>query len=143
MNGEKFLNKLYKDLNLSAEVKHTAKGTKDKNEAVKRYMDRLEYIQSKAANSSRLSDIELLKHLYHIKYVIKKDEKKIRIFGNRFVYNNYNNCKIILNGKKYKCVLMLRVNNDKIRQSSTYPKEYILEPTTDEIRPYRILFKKC
>ena len=48
-----------------------------------------------------------------------------------------------LNGKKYKCVLMLRVNNDKIRQSSTYPKEYILEPTTDEIRPYRILFKKC
>ena len=37
MNGEEFLNRLYKDLNLSAEVKHTAKGTKDKNEAVELY----------------------------------------------------------------------------------------------------------
>ena len=34
----------------------------------------------------------------HIKYAIKK-ENKIRIFGEKFVYNNYNNCKIILNGK--------------------------------------------
>ena len=47
------------------------------------------------------------------------------------------------NGEKYKCVLMLRLNPPKIRQSKTYPKEYILEPTTDEIRPYRILLKKC
>jgi len=46
------------------------------------------------------------------------------------------------NGKKYKCVLMLRVNPEKIRQSSSYPKEYVLEPTTDEIRPYRILLKE-
>ena len=64
MNGEEFLNRLYKDLNQSSEVKHTAKGTKDKNEAVKRYMDRLESIQSQAIYSQRLSDIELLKHLY-------------------------------------------------------------------------------
>ena len=85
MNGEEFLNKLYKDLNLSAEVKHTAKGTKDKNEAVKRYMDRLEYIQSKAANSSRLSDIELLKHLYHRKYVIK--EENVPNYGDEFKEN--------------------------------------------------------
>ena len=47
------------------------------------------------------------------------------------------------NGDKYKCVLMLRVNPKKIRQSTSYPKEYILEPNTDEIRPYRILLKKC
>ena len=47
------------------------------------------------------------------------------------------------NGEKYKCVLMLRINPEKIRQSKTYPKEYILEPTTDEIRPYRVLLKKC
>ena len=46
------------------------------------------------------------------------------------------------NGEKYKCVLMLRVKPDKIRQCNEYPKEYILEPTTDEIRPYRILLKK-
>ena len=47
------------------------------------------------------------------------------------------------NGERYKCVLMLRIRPDKIRQSTTYPKEYILEPTTNEIRPYRILLKKC
>ncbi len=47
------------------------------------------------------------------------------------------------NGEKYKCALMLRINPKKIRQSTTYPKEYILEPTTNEIRPYRILLKKC
>ena len=46
------------------------------------------------------------------------------------------------NGEKYKCVLMLRLNPEKIRQSTSWPKEYILEPTTDEIRPYRILLKK-
>ena len=49
---------------------------------------------------------------------------------------------IEFNGKKYKCALMLRVNPKKIRQSSIYNKEYILEPTTDEIRPYRILLKE-
>ena len=47
------------------------------------------------------------------------------------------------NGERYKCVLMLRINPEKIRQSTTWPKEYILEPNTDEIRPYRILLKKC
>ena len=46
------------------------------------------------------------------------------------------------NGKKYKCVLMLRVNPKKIRQSSSYRKEYILEPSKNEIRPYRILLKE-
>ena len=46
------------------------------------------------------------------------------------------------NGKIYKCVLMLRINPQKIRQSSSFPKEYILEPNIDEIRPYRILLKE-
>ena len=47
------------------------------------------------------------------------------------------------NGESYKCALMLRVNPEKIRQSKYWPKEYILEPVPDEIRPYRILLKKC
>ena len=46
------------------------------------------------------------------------------------------------NGEKYKVVLMLRINPDKIRQSKDFPKEYILNPLKDEIRPYRILLKK-
>ena len=50
--------------------------------------------------------------------------------------------KIKLNNKVYKCVLMLRVNPKKIRQRKAYPEEYILEPSSDEIRPYRILLKE-
>ena len=50
--------------------------------------------------------------------------------------------KIKFNNEEYKCVLMLRVNPEKIRQSKRFPKEYILEPNSDEIRPYRILLKK-
>ena len=46
------------------------------------------------------------------------------------------------NGKQYKCVLMLRINPKKIRQSSSFPEEYILEPNIDEIRPYKILLKE-
>ena len=47
------------------------------------------------------------------------------------------------NGERYKCVLMLRINPEKIRQSKSWPKEYILDPDLNEIRPYRILLKKC
>ena len=46
------------------------------------------------------------------------------------------------NGEHYKCVLMLRINPAKIRQCKEYPKEYVIEPTQNEIRPYRILLKK-
>lgn len=49
---------------------------------------------------------------------------------------------ITFNDETYKCVLMLRINPEKIRQSSSFPKEYILNPSTEEIRPYRILLKK-
>ena len=37
---------------------------------------------------------------------------------------------------------MLRINPAKIRQCKEYPKEYVIEPTQNEIRPYRILLKK-
>ena len=57
---------------------------------------------------------------------------------------NYNLAGVTeFNGENYKCTLMLRVNPEKIRQSKNLPKEYILEANTDEIRPYRILLKKC
>ena len=48
---------------------------------------------------------------------------------------------IKLNKEEYKYVLMLRVNTEKIRQSLSFPKDYILESSTDKIRPYRILLK--
>ena len=46
-------------------------------------------------------------------------------------------------GKKVKLGLMLRVKPDKIRCSSDNLDDWILNPTTDEIRPYRILLKFC
>lgn len=70
MNGEEFLNKIYKDLNLSEEVLHTVKGSKDKNEAVSRYMGRLQSTHDKAIQRNR---VDLLKELYYKKYVIKKE----------------------------------------------------------------------
>ena len=40
----------------------------------------------------------------HIKYKIKKEDNKIRIFGNKFIHMNYNNCKIVINGKEKELV---------------------------------------
>ena len=45
------------------------------------------------------------------------------------------------NGKKVLCALMVRVKPDKIRCPSENPDYWILNPTIDEIRPYRILLK--
>ena len=39
-------------------------------------------------------------------------------------------------------VFMIRVKPDKIRSSNTSPKEKILNGTTDEMRPGRILIKE-
>ena len=45
-------------------------------------------------------------------------------------------------GYRIKILLMCRVNPKKIRQPENYPDCWILNPTPDEIRPYRILIKK-
>ena len=44
-------------------------------------------------------------------------------------------------GIRYKVLLMCRVNPKKIRQPAGYKNCWILNPTPDEIRPYRILVK--
>jgi len=51
-----------------------------------------------------------------------------------------------LGGKKFKVLLMVRVKNNKIRGcgSCQYLKNYyIINGTTDEVRPYRILLKNA
>ncbi len=45
-------------------------------------------------------------------------------------------------GKKYKIVLMVRVKPDKIRQCREQENFWVLNGTSDEVRPYRILLKK-
>jgi len=45
-------------------------------------------------------------------------------------------------GKKYMAALMARLKPDKIRSPSSSPNFWVLNPTFDEIRPYRILLKE-
>ena len=45
-------------------------------------------------------------------------------------------------GEKYKVALMVRVKPDKIRKCRENESFWVLNGTTDEVRPYRILFKK-
>ena len=52
----------------------------------------------------------------HIKYEIKKEDNKLRILGDTFIKNNYNNCKIILNEKVYDLVSHLDIKKMKINK---------------------------
>ena len=49
---------------------------------------------------------------------------------------------INIGGFEYKIMFMCRVNPSKIRQPQNFPDCWILSPTPDEIRPYKILIKK-
>ena len=81
MNGEEFLDKLYRDLHLSDEVMHKSLKSDNKYEKISKYMERLDKSNKLANNEHKR---KLLKSLYHKKYVIKeknipddKDKKKI------------------------------------------------------------------
>ncbi len=86
--GEVFLDRIFKDLYLSDEVQHTIDKRDRKEEAIRKYMDRLERTHQKARDLNRL---ELIKELYYGKYVIKKenipdtfsDEEKNTIIDNQ------------------------------------------------------------
>ena len=47
-----------------------------------------------------------------------------------------------INGKSYKTVLMVRVKPDSIRGCKCFNDYWVVNGTNDEIRPYRILYKK-
>ena len=49
---------------------------------------------------------------------------------------------ITINGKNYKMGFMMRVKPDKIRISNKKPEYWVLDGTTDEMRPYRIMVKE-
>ena len=49
---------------------------------------------------------------------------------------------INIGGFDYKIMFMCRVNSKKIRQPENFPELWILSPTPNEIRPYKILIKK-
>ena len=53
------------------------------------------------------------------------------------------NSKAKANGKKYLMGFMMRVKPDKIRISSSTNDYWVLDGTTKEMRPYRIMVKEC
>ncbi len=75
-SGEKFLDRIFKDIYLSDEVQHTSLKSDRKEEAIRKYMERLERIHKKANITGRK---ELIKQLYFNKYVIKKENLPVYI----------------------------------------------------------------
>ena len=49
----------------------------------------------------------------------------------------------VINGLQYKTVLMVRVKPEAIRGCIDVNDYWVVNGTTDEIRPYRILYKQC
>ena len=47
-----------------------------------------------------------------------------------------------INGKYYKIILMVRVNNDSIRSCKDAKDYWVIDGTVNDIRPYRILYKQ-
>ena len=48
-----------------------------------------------------------------------------------------------VNQKHYKMGFMMRVKPDKIRYSNSQKDYWVLDGTTDQMRPYRIMVKEC
>ena len=67
--GEKFLDKVYKDLHLSGIVMHTANKSDDKYQKIEKYMQRLEDVTKRVFERDK---INLIKMYYYKKYVIKE-----------------------------------------------------------------------
>lgn len=75
MNKEeiRFIDRLYKDLYLDEQVLHHSSGNKyDKFNNIKEYMEKLESIHTKIGETG--DHKELLRKMYHDKYVIKKED---------------------------------------------------------------------
>ena len=62
------------------------------------------------------------------------------------VLESYAKCfksKTVVNGKKFMMGFMMRVKPDKIRFSNARRDYWVLDGTTNEMRPYRLLIKEC
>ena len=70
-SGIEFLTKIYNNLHNEEIVKHTANPSDNRYQSIEKYMNRLERITERAYQNE--NDINLLKRLYHDKYVIKEE----------------------------------------------------------------------
>ena len=58
-------------------------------------------------------------------------------------YAGYADPKANLNGKNYLLGFMMRVKPDKIRIAEGRESYWVLDGTTKEMRPYRLMIKEC
>ena len=70
-SGIKFLDKLYSNLYMSDVVQHTKERNDKRNQAIEKYLNRLEKIHFAANTESKK---KLLLHLYSNKYVVKEED---------------------------------------------------------------------
>ena len=91
----------------------------------------------------------------NVKHLLEdhRDCKDIYHPGNkvgRGVYINHsievaeeNSDVLVMNGNSYKIVLMVRIKPNAIRGCQDCKDYWVANATSDEIRPYRILYKQC
>ena len=103
-NGEKFLDKLYQNLYMSDEVQHTKENSDNRNEAIRKYLERLERVHKNANTETKK---ELLESMYYDKYVIKEEN----------ISNQYNK-ETIINGQKKSLKMWLDYLSD---ETTSYP----------------------
>ena len=93
--GERFLDKVYKDLHLSEIVMHTANKSDDKYQKIEKYMQRLEDVTKKTCehnkinlikSSTEISKIDLNNQLF-FQYI--NDQKLYRLYKT-IIHNNLN-----------------------------------------------------
>lgn len=78
--GERFLDKLYRDLYKSEEVNRKYVNVYDKFNNIRKYLERLEKCHLLATTSERDIDLVRLKNLYYDKYIIKEENIPSKYF---------------------------------------------------------------
>ena len=63
-------------------------------------------------NKDELNDEIIIQ--YKIEHIDYSKDIRIRIFGEKFVENNKNNCKIIINGKEFELYSHLNINTKQL-----------------------------
>lgn len=115
------------------------------------------FLNNNAHISNKLNVNNLTQNLFEIRekklYINQKNQRDKSFFKGKCgdgicVFQNLQDAEnfagiIDINQKMViKIVFMCRVNTNKVRQPKNYSKFWIVNPTPDEIRPYRILIKK-
>ena len=73
-------------------------------------------------------------------YKINDNQKKLKLFGDKFVKNNINKCKIIIEGKEYDLCNNINIDNFKINDSKIFKIQLIgIKSITD----MSYMFHKC